>query len=477
MELSEPYSTKYGQQSQFDPTVADPITGRMGAITHPKGLLAKRDLNNFQPRLGVAWTFRPTFVFRGSFGILTQDLNASTNMAFEDYVATATVQPPPGDPSIAFKLSQGPPAIVYKMNPDGSVPFVGTNYSSRNATWYDSNLRMPYVATWSAGIQYQFASTWLFETSYQGSSGVGLLNNWDINSIPLDISSDRTLLDKIYAATQNYKPYTQFGAVQYYSNFGHSSYHSGTFRVEKRYGHGLTVNTFYTYSKALDEADSEGSASGITYYNRSLEKAVAGYDLTHRFVNVLAYDLPVGVGRRFLSKPGLWDKLFGAWKLTWSDCLESGQPFSLTFSGSPNKYLPGTKRPDILVPFDQATVADWHIGPNRFPSSAQNPYLNASAFAYPAAYTAGNLGRNTFRGRYLYWPQGSLSKQWPIYERLMLTLRLDINNPPKHPNFTTPNSSYDTKNLGSFARFTNTRGSISTIGGKTYCLLVVRLEF
>jgi hypothetical protein len=29
-----PYQTKYGQQSQFDPTVKDPITGRLGAIVH-----------------------------------------------------------------------------------------------------------------------------------------------------------------------------------------------------------------------------------------------------------------------------------------------------------------------------------------------------------------------------------------------------------------------------------------------------------
>ena len=52
-----PYSTKWDQQSQFDPNAIDPVTGRMGAITHPKGPIGKRDLNNFQPRLGLAWSF------------------------------------------------------------------------------------------------------------------------------------------------------------------------------------------------------------------------------------------------------------------------------------------------------------------------------------------------------------------------------------------------------------------------------------
>jgi hypothetical protein len=473
-----PFTAKYGQQSQFDPTVADPITGRLGAITHPKGLLARRDLNNFQPRLGVAWTFRPKFVFRGSFGVMTVDLQSpSTNLAFDEYVATANIQAPPGDPRMAFKLSQGPPSFTYKVNPDGSTPFIGTNYSARNATWYDPNIRMPYVMTWSGGIQYQFAPTWLFETTYQGSSGVRLLNNWDVNAIPLNVSSDPVVLDRIYTATQNYKPYPQFGQIPHYSNYGHTSFHGVTFRVEKRYSHGLTLNTFYTHSKALNNADGEGQATGITFYNRSLEKALAGYDLPHRFVNVLSYELPFGVGRRFINRTGFLDKVFGGWRLTWSDCLQSGRPFTVSFGGSPNRKLPGDSRPNILVPFDQAVVKDWTMGPNRFPTNAQNPYLNPQAFAYPAAYTAGTLGRNTFRSPFVYWPQGSLAKQWTVYERLKFSLRWDINNPFKGAQLSTPGSTFDTRNLGTFSRFTGVIASFAALGSRTNSLIVGRLEW
>ena len=60
-----PYQTKYGQQSQFEPDgCQDPISGRMGAIIHPKGALARKDLNNFAPRVGLAWNFKPNWVFR-----------------------------------------------------------------------------------------------------------------------------------------------------------------------------------------------------------------------------------------------------------------------------------------------------------------------------------------------------------------------------------------------------------------------------
>ena len=54
-----PFNTKYGFQSQFDPNAIDPISGRKGAITHPKGPLASKDLNNFQPRVGLAWQIKP----------------------------------------------------------------------------------------------------------------------------------------------------------------------------------------------------------------------------------------------------------------------------------------------------------------------------------------------------------------------------------------------------------------------------------
>jgi hypothetical protein len=477
-DYESPFKTKFGQQSQFDPAATDPISGRLGAITHPQGFLSKRDLNNFQPRLGVAWSFRKDMVFRGSFGITTSELLAAdTNVAFEEYAASANIQPPPGDPRIAFRLSQGPGSIPYRVNSDGTVPFVGANFTGRQATWVDPNMRMPYILNWSAGIQYQFASTWLLETSYQGASGVGLLNYWDTNVIPLNISTDLTVLNQIFAATQNFKPYPQFGQIRHYSNYGHNSYHAATARVEKRLSQGITLNTFYTYSKALDDVDGESAISGITFYNRRLEKGVGGFDVTHRFVNVFAWDLPFGRGRRYLNKGGWTDKVFGGWLFTWADTLQSGRVFGVSFAGSPNRYLPGLSRPNIVVPMDEALVADWNIGPHRFPTAAQNPYLKASAFAYPAAYTAGNLGRNTFRGPLLYWPQAALAKQWMIAERVQFTLRVNTNNVVKRPQFSTPGSTYNTSNLGGFGTFTGVVGNFAGVGSQFHTMIVARLEF
>lgn len=476
-----PFQTKYGQQSSFDPTAKDPITGLAGAITHPKGPLAKKDLNNFAPRVGLAWNFRPKMVFRSSFGMIHQDIFAqATNILFNEYLATATVQAPVGDPRHVFRLSQGPPSIQFNRQADGSVPFVGTNYSGRSASWFDPNMRMPYVMSWSGGVQWEFAHNWLFDGQYQGQSGVGLANNWDINAIPLNVSSDPAVLNQIFQGAQNFKPYTQFGSVNHYSNYGHNSYHGGTWRVERRYTHGLQFNAFYTFQKTITETEGEGGDNGITFYNRRLEKARASYDLTHRFVSVMSYELPFGKGRQFMNTGGFANHLFGGWELTWTQTLQSGPPFTVGFAGSPNRYLAGESRPNIVTTGAQAQVSDWALGSNRFPTSAQNPYLNFGSFAYPAAFTAGNLGRNMFEAPGLNWTQLSLSKWWNIQERLRVQLRVDANNfPLKQPQFGAPANSYNANSPAAFARIgTATRGSFSDVGtSNPNLLLVLKAQF
>jgi hypothetical protein len=96
---------------------------------------------------------------------------------------------------------------------------------------------------------------------------------------PLDISSDPVQLEAIRRASQNFRPYPQFGNVLHYSNFGHSSFHSGTVKLEKRMSSGLSFTSFYTWGKSIDEASDDGTATGVTYYNRRLDKARSNYDV------------------------------------------------------------------------------------------------------------------------------------------------------------------------------------------------------
>ena len=117
------------------------------------------------------------------------------------------------------------------------------------------------------------------------------------------LSSHTPLLPggQIFQATRNYKPYTQFGSIQHWSNYGHNSHHGVTARVEKRYSAGVVVNAFYTLSKTIDDVDGETGAGSITFYNRGLEKGRSGYGVNHRFIGVFQYELPFGKGRKFVN--------------------------------------------------------------------------------------------------------------------------------------------------------------------------------
>jgi hypothetical protein len=344
---------------------------------------------------------------------------------------------------------------------------------------------------WSGGFQYQLSNTWLVETLYQGSAGVGLLNNWDINVLPLNVSSDFATLNQIRIGYQNFKPFPQFGSIQHYSNYGHNTYHGSTLRVEKRYARGITLNAFWTWSKAINDVDEDGGAAGITWYNRRLEKGRAGYDISHRFVTTATWELPVGRGKPFLNTGGWKNALLGGWELVVSQHFQTGPPMTIGFSGSPNVYLPGGSRPNQVKSNDQVKLDHVDIGINRFPFSAQNRYLDYTGFAYPASFTAGTLGRNTLQAPGLVWMQASIAKEWQIWERFRASLRFDANNPYKYHDFNPPDSTFNITNRtgvcpanltapcpASFGTFSGTRGSFSDIGtGRWHGIIVFRVEF
>ncbi|MGH9721854.1 MAG: hypothetical protein ACRD8O_16730, partial [Bryobacteraceae bacterium] len=485
-QTESPYQTKYGQQSQFNPTATDPLTGRPGALLHPSGPLAGRDSNNFQPRVGVAYNFMPKWVFRGGFAMNTLDLwTNGLRENFEEYLATAVVEQPTGNPAFAFKLSQGPPTIAFNIQRDGSVPFIGTNFSGRNASYYDPNMRSPYVMNWNAGVQREFGRDFLLEFTYQGSSGVGLLNRWDINAIPLNISSDPVQLERVRVAAQNFKPYPQFGSVLHYSNYGHSSFHSGTVKLEKRMSSGLSFTSFYTWGKSIDQASDDSTASGVTFYNRRLDKARSNYDVAHRWITYAIWDLPFGKGRRFMSNSNLVvTKVLGNWQLAVIQSAETGIPLSFTHTGrlagtQTNVYLAGTLRPDMAPgkTYDDIQL-DWNRkGPCRHVVACAEPWANINAFAIPPSFTPGQAGRNIINAPGMFWHQFGLSKDIPVTERIKGMLRVEFTAPFKYPFFSPPGTVVDFRNPQTFGKITAQQGGFSGLGARTMTTAIFRLQF
>lgn len=502
-----PFTTKYGLMSNFDPNGADAVVaGGKGAIIHPAGSLSARDSNNFQPRIGLAWHARSKMVIRGGFAVNTIDVKfPSLRGQFDEYVGQVNLQRAPGDPRPLFQISSGPGPIAIPVRSNDTAGFVGTNYGSRNVDLWDPNLRNPYVLNWNTSVQYQISQSYLVETMYQGSSGVGLVERWNINTFPVDFGKGNpTLQNQVLAASQNFRPFPNYGNINDRSNFGHSTFHSGTIKVEKRLSQGLSFSTFYTYSKAIDSQDNDNDGSGLApIQNRGLEKARAGYDRNHRFVAYATVQLPVGKGRKFLNRGGVLNAVLGGWEVAWIQTVESGNPYTFSFSGSPYNYYPGfagAQRPDVIK--TAALLPNWgDMGGDRFTQANRNPIIDINDFAYPGSglgcpntipttltaadrqslidkcsFQVGNSGRNIMTGTRLLWSQVSAQKNWRVKERVGIQLRWDFQNPFHNYNWANPTLAVNFRDPTSFGKLTADQRTAS-IGGQPLMNLTLQITW
>ncbi|MBI4902287.1 MAG: TonB-dependent receptor [Acidobacteria bacterium] len=478
-----PFTTKYGLMSQFDPKATDPITGRTGAIIHPTSGLNARDNNNFNPRLGLAWHPFEKWVFRGGFGIYTVDVKfpAGREM-YDEYTATALQQSDPGDPTPIYQISKGvaPPRANILAN--GTSPFLGTNFSGRNISYWDPSLRNPYAMNWNASVQHEFTRDYLVEVSYQGSSSVGLVERWELNTFPVDyFAGNRAQQLAVNAAAQNYRPYPQLGNITMRSNFGHSTFHSGTVKLEKRMSQGLYFMTFYTFSKAIDSADNDNAGGGLApIQNRNLEKARAGYDRNHRYIGTVNWELPFGKGKKFQSGNRIGNWLMSGLELSWIQTIESGNPLNFTWANAPtNNYYPGysgARRPNLVGTPDYNFGLWNNGGGDRFVEVNRPAVIDINAFAYPGEFQIGNAGRNILTGPRLVWAQTSVQKNFTFKERFKAQIRWDFQNALKTFNFTGPGTTVDFRNPQTFGKLRDDPRTAS-LGGQPLMNLTFLVQF
>ena len=477
-----PFATKYSQSTNFDPRAIDTLTGRTGGLIHPTGALSGRDNNNFQPRIGLAWHPLPKWVFRGGFALSTVDVKYSQqNAQFQEYEALANYQQNPGDPRPIYRISQIPAQPAFNVRPDGTSPFLGTNFSARDAQLYDPGLRNPYTMNWNVSVQRELKNNYLIDVTYQGSSGVGLIENWEHNTFPIDFgANDPALRAAVFAAPQNYRPYPHFGSIRMRSNFGHSSYHSGSIKVEKRYSSGVNFVSFYTFSKSIDQQSNDNDGSGVApTTNRRLEKARSNYDRTHHLVGSVVWELPMGKGKRFVNRGGVWDRIFSGYTIAYVQTLDSGNPLNFDFAASPFNYYPtfaGSRRPNSVRPDPQLRDNYRDMGLDRFSASGINPVIDIGYFGYPAAFTPGNLGRNVITGIPLVVGQISAQKNIHINERFKFQVRWDFQNFMKTWTFLSPTTTVDLQNPQTFGKV-RAEARTAEWGGQPIMHLTLALTF
>ncbi len=263
--------------------------------------LIEKDANNFGPRIGFAYS--PTFVkdavVRAGYGIYY------TPEIYNAYFAMAEGAQATGGASLTGNLSGAP--NIFTSNPYGSTVGGALSFTVAN----DQNMRDSYIQQWNLNIQKKLPASIVFDVGYVGSKGTRLIITGLANQ-PIQLVDPRTPgLPSLNARRPN--P-TYARAMSIDKSIGNSIYHALQVKAERRMATGLTFLTAYTWSKAITgPADIGGQVGGGFYiggiqdiYNLAPERSLSGFDLTHRFVQTIIYDVPFfkhlrGVKRQLLD--------------------------------------------------------------------------------------------------------------------------------------------------------------------------------
>lgn len=471
-----------GQMSNlvaFDPSAEAPAGGfrfeLVGKNSGGSSNLYLNDYNNFAPRVGFAYSpdFQDGWLakltggpgntsIRGGYGVFYDRVfgnlfsNSSANPPFQrDFFEFS------GD--FVENLPTIPTQVASPVANDGDFlfpvlfPLPGNNpYQEKFAT--------PYTQSWNFGFQRQFAETMLIEADYVGSKGTNLLRVVDGNL---------TSVDRVNRITGQNNPIDPFDPVGNYFNgslntaffqsamnlaIGHSTYHAGQFRITKtfrnqRFGNG-SFQGAYTLSHSIDNApdpidaqngersfprDSSGFVGGL-----GAERGDSGFDVRHRFVGNMTYELPFRSQNRWI------DGAIGDWVISGIWQWQSGSPFSVFgFTDSAGTSL--SQRADFLGGnIDQRSSGQrTQTGPDASLFATPCPTGDPNCNAVANRGRQGSSGRNAFVGPNFNNVDFTVAKRFPFGEdRFRFTIRADFFNLFNRVNFGKPVNTISSANFG-----------------------------
>jgi hypothetical protein len=298
----------------------------------------------------------------------------------------------------------------------GAFPFAVSN---------DPEMTDSYIQQWNFNIQKRLPGSIVLDTGYVGSKGTDLIVTFgDMNRPVQLVVPGAPGLATLNARRPN-QAYQR--AVTGDKSIGNSIYHALQVKAERRMGVGLTFLTAYTWSKSISgPSDIGGQVGGGFYiggiqdiYDLKAERAVSGFDIPHRFVQTVLYDLPY-----FRGTHGFTKLVLDGWQASTIVTAQSG-------FGAPIDYgvdTTGTgvgSRPDVTglppnLPGDQRT---W------------NRWFNTDAFARTPAGRFGTAPRTTaIRLPGLFNFDFSVNKTFAVNERIRPELRAEIYNLFNHYN-------------------------------------------
>jgi hypothetical protein len=126
----------------------------------------------------------------------------------------------------------------------------------------------------------------------------------------------------------------QFLNANLTGNFANSTYHSFQVELNKRYSNGWTLQSNYTWSKALGEEEGAGQEMIDNYRNgrdRRLDKRLLSFHRPHVWRTSAVWEMPFGPGRKFLGTSNkIISRLIERWQFGAIYNVFTGAPLNLS---------------------------------------------------------------------------------------------------------------------------------------------------
>jgi hypothetical protein len=228
-------------------------------------------------------------------------------------------------------------------------------------------------------------------------------------------------------------------AINLLENTARSWYDAGYVNLRHRYAKGISLLANYTFAKSLSDAPDFRSPmfeSAIPQNNNNLrdEKGLA-CDIRHRFALSAVYDIPA------LGDAGFVHAVTQNWHLSTIYQAQSGFPFTISVFGD-------TANAGTLL--GENPIRANYTGQPVFGSGTRTAdrWLNPAAFAVPAAFTFGNVGRNSVYGPGMQTLDVALAREFSLTEKAKFQFRAEFFNTLNHVNLGTPNRFVNTPQFG-----------------------------
>lgn len=482
-----PYDTR-GRIATFDPALYVPRPAIAGNVIGPpiggyvqagnvisqydvasmpnvdKRVVNSIDPNNFAPRICVA--FSPfdsgKFVVRGGYGIFYsrtsfqyQTLNV---IAPPTYVFGVSVAPPIANPYFA-----APPVSAFPT----LVPGVALS-----GTFFDRNIRTPYLHQYNVNVQYELFKDYLLEVGYVGTKGKNLFRQVGINQAPL-IANGASYTNPVTGAviTTNTpanaalrSPFQGATINGFFQNqtTASSKYDSLQVSLTKRYSDHLQFLVAYTYGKSTDNASGQGGGAGVTgvvnpggvgetsgilgnQFDSEANRGPSDFDRKHRLVFSAIYDIPTP---KFAADSKAGRLVFGNWQLGAIVTSMSGLPIDIVDTGAGSFYgLSGGSaalaRPNLIGDPFANVPAGYYFNPLAFArpvvaAGAVIPSSNGAAIAGALGTDIGTMRRNQLRGPNQNNTDFSIIKRFKWTETRNFEFRAEFFNLFNQVNFANP---------------------------------------